>query len=261
MKSLKAIKLAALVLGVIGMSAPAYAAGAPGEPLIEHEWSFNGIFGTYDRAQLQRGFKVYREVCAACHSMNLVSFRNLAEPGGPGFTDAQVRVIAAEYQVTDGPDDFGDMFQRPGVPADRFPSPYANEEQARAANGGAYPVDFSVLAKAREGGPDYIASLMKGYVDPPADFEVPPGQYYNRFFSGNLIAMAPQLPDGIVEYEDGTAMTTAQYSEDVAAFLMWTAEPKMEERKKMGLRVMLFLIFFATLLYFSYRKVWAALKK
>jgi cytochrome c1 len=192
--------------------------------------------------------------------MGLLSFRNLSQEGGPGFTDAQVKQIAAEYQITDGPDDSGSFFERPGVPSDRFKSPFANEEEARASNGGAYPVDFSVLAKARHDGPNYISSLLQGYVDAPADKEVPAGQYYNKYFAGNLIAMAPPLSDEQVEYTDGTPMTVEQYSEDIAAFLMWAAEPKLEERKKMGLRVMIFLTFFAGLLYFSYRKIWADIK-
>lgn len=259
MKSLKAIKLAALVLAGITVAVPAHAAGEAPEP-IDHDWSFEGVFGTFDRAQLQRGYKIYREVCSSCHSMDFLAFRNLADPGGPGFSEAQAAQIASEHQITDGPDDSGEMFQRPGRLSDTFPPPFPNEEMARAANGGAYPPDFSVIAKARPNGPDYLASLLKGYEEAPADVEVPPGQYYNKYFPGHLIAMAPPLMDGMVEYPDGSPETVEQYSEDVAAFLMWAAEPKMEERKKMGLRVILFLVVFAGLLYFSYRKIWAGIK-
>ena len=259
MTSFKAIKLAGLLLGAVAIAQPAQAAG-PAVDLIEHEWSWTGPFGTFDNAQLQRGYKVYREVCSSCHGLNLLSYRNLAEDGGPEFSEAQVKQIASEYQIVDGPDDAGDMFERPGVPSDRFKRPFPNEEAARASNGGAYPVDFSVLAKARAGGADYIASVLKGYHEAPEGKEVPPGQYYNEYFPGHLIAMAPPLSDEIVEYTDGTPMTVEQYAEDISAFLMWAAEPKLEERKKMGLRVMIFLTLLAGLLYFSYRKVWAGIK-
>ena len=260
MTSYKAIKLAALVLLGASAASPALAAGAPGAPLIEHDWSWEGPFGTFERAQLQRGYKVYREVCASCHGLSLLSFRNLSQPGGPEFSEAQVKQIASEYQIVDGPDDSGAMFERPGVPSDRFKYPFANEEEARAANGGAYPVDFSVLAKARPNGPDYISSLLQGYKEAPEGYDVPAGRYYNKYFPGHLISMAPPLSDGQVEYTDGTPQTVEQYSEDIAAFLMWAAEPKLEERKKMGFRVMLFLVIFASLLYLSYRKIWADIK-
>lgn len=258
------------------------AQAAPAGPQPPRQsWSFSGPFGTYDRAQLQRGFKVYREVCAACHGLSRVAFRNLSQPGGPEFTEAQVRNLAAEYMVKDGPNDQGEMFERKGRPADRFPASFANEQAARAANGGAYPPDFSVLAKARsysrgfpwfltdavtqyqEHGVDYITALLLGYDKAPAGVSVQPGQYYNTYMPGNLIAMAPPLRDGQVEYPKGpdgrpsAPETAQQYAKDVAAFMMWTAEPHLEQRKKTGLRVMLFLILFAGLLYFTKKRIWA----
>ena len=247
-------------------------------------WTFSGPFGTFDPQQLQRGFQIYREVCAACHSMNLVAFRTLAAEGGPQFTEEQVAALAAEYQITDGPNEAGDMFQRPGRPSDRFPSPYANEQQARASNGGAYPPDLSLIAKARaitrgfpkfvfdiftqyqEIGPDYIFSLLTGYQEPPPHMEVAAGQYYNPYFvSGPALAMPPPLSDGQVSYAqnaDENAVndvpeTVEQYSADVAAFLMWAAEPHMAERKSMGFFVMSFLTVFAGLIYYTKKKVWA----
>ncbi|NBN63245.1 cytochrome c1 [Microvirga tunisiensis] len=266
----------ALVAAVaLAASAPAFAAGK--DVVIERQqWSFAGPFGQFDQAQLQRGFKVYREVCASCHGLNLLSFRNLAQPGGPGFTEDQAKAIAAEYTVTDGPNADGDMFERPAILADRFPSPFPNEQAARAANGGAYPPDFSLIAKARaakrgfpwfvfdpftqyaELGPDYLYALLTGYEENvPEGVVINPGQYYNpKFLSGNAIGMAPPLSDDIVEYTDGTPQTVDQYARDISAFLMWAAEPKLEERKELGFRVMVFLLVFASLLYFTKQKIW-----
>jgi len=267
--------IAAAVAGILAAAyaAPSVAAeGADKPPGVK--WSFSGPFGKYDQAQLQRGFKVYREVCSACHGLELLSFRNLAERGGPGFTEPQAAAIAAEYQVTDGPNDAGDMFQRAGRVADHFPKPFPNENAARAANGGAAPPDFSVIAKARtyergfpqfiidmvtqyqEQGPDYIAALLTGYADPPKDFALPEGAHYNKYFAGHAIKMPPPLQAGQVEYTDGTPTTVEQYSHDITAFLMWAAEPHMEARKRAGLQVMIFLIVFAGLLYFTKKKVW-----
>ena len=231
-------------------------------------WSFAGPFGTYDRAQIQRGFQVFREVCSNCHSARALAFRNLAEPGGPEFSDAQVKALAAEYKVQDGPNDEGKMFERPARPADHFPSVYPNAEAAKATLG-AVPPDMSVLAKARsysrgfplflidpiiqyqEHGVDYIYSLIAvGYTN-----DKDPN--HNEFFPGGHIAMAKPLSDGQVEYTDGSPKTVQQYTRDVASFLMWVAEPKLEERKKTGFRVMVFLILFAGLLYFTKKRVWA----
>ena len=256
---------------------PSAAIAAGDEPvqIDKQDWSFSGPFGTFDRAQVQRGLQIYREVCSACHGLNFVAFRNLADPGGPSYSEEQAKVIASEYTLEDGPDEYGDMFEREGKLSDYFPDPFPNEEAARASNGGAFPPDLSLIAKARsagsgfpwfifdaftqyqEYGADYVFALMTGYEDAPEGVEVPDGQYYNHsFLAGNTLAMAPPLFEELVEYTDGTEMSIEQYSRDIAAFLMWTAEPKLEERKKLGLRVMLFLIIFASLLYFSKRKVW-----
>lgn len=237
-------------------------------------WSFAGPFGMYDQAQLQRGFKVFKEVCSACHSANFFSFRNLAQPGGPGFTEAQAKQVASEYQITDGPNDSGDMFQRPGRLSDHWPAPFPNDNAARAANGGALPPDFSVLAKARsyhvgfpgfitdafiqyqEHGVDYIHALLVGYDDPPADVHVQPGLHYNKYFPGNQIAMPKPMSDGQVEYTDGAPQTVEQYASDVSAFMMWVAEPHLDQRKRIGFQVMIFLIVLSGLLYFTKKKIW-----
>lgn len=238
-------------------------------------WSFAGPFGTYDPAQLQRGFKIYREVCSACHSLRFVSFRNLAEPGGLDYSPAQAAAVAAEYEVTDGPNDEGEMYKRPAKPSDRFPNPFPNEQAARAANGGAAPPDLSLMAKARsvergfpwfilDGftqnqtlGPDYIHGLLNGYEEPPEG--TPPGQpglHYNKYFPGHWIAMNKPLSDGQVSFDDGSPQTVEQYSKDVASFLMWTAEPHLDARKRIGFMVFIFLIAFATLMYLTKKKVW-----
>ena len=263
----------ALVALAVAAASPALAAEPAPQP-PRAEWTFSGPFGTFDRGQLQRGFKVYREVCAACHAMSLVAFRTLSQPGGPEFSEEQIRLLAAEYQITDGPDANGESFERPGRPSDRFPSTFPNEQAARAAMGGAYPPDFSVLAKARtyergfplflmdivtqytEQGPDYIRALLVGYEDAP-DGEERPGLYYNRYFPGHWIAMAPPVAEGQIEYDDGAPTTVDQYAKDVTAFMMWAAEPHLEARKAMGFKVMVFLIVFAGLLYFTKKKIWS----
>ncbi|HEY0848480.1 MAG TPA: cytochrome c1 [Bradyrhizobium sp.] len=242
-----------------------------------NKWSFAGPFGTFDRGALQRGLKVYKEVCSACHGLSMIAFRNLADPGGPGYSAAQAAAFASEYKVKDGPNDAGDMFERPGRPADYFPSPFPNEQAARAANGGAEPPDLSLIAKARsykrgfplfvfdvftqyqEQGPDYIVALMQGYEDtPPAGFNLPEGSFYNKFFPGHAIKMPKPLSDGQVTYEDGSPATVEQYAKDVTHFLMWAAEPHMEARKQLGLQVFIFLILLTGLLYFTKKKVWAS---
>jgi ubiquinol-cytochrome c reductase cytochrome b/c1 subunit len=260
----------------LGLAAPALAADGHAPQPAKQKWSFAGPFGKYDRAQLQRGFKVYREVCQSCHGLELVAFRTLADPGGPGFTAAQATAVAAEYKVQGGPNDAGEMFERPAGPADRFPKPFANDNAARAANGGALPPDLSVMAKARtyergglwflldivtqyqEQGPDYITALLLGYEDAPKDFELPAGTSYNKYFPGHSIGMPQPLSDGQVTYDDGAPQTLAQYSKDISAFLMWTAEPHMEARKRLGFQVMIFLLVFAVMLYFTKKKVWAS---
>jgi ubiquinol-cytochrome c reductase cytochrome c1 subunit len=241
---------------------------------VQQDWSFAGPFGTYDRGQLQRGLKVYKEVCSACHSMSLVPFRTLE---GLGYSEAQVKAFAAEYTVQDGPNADGEMFERPGLPTDYFPSPFPNAIAAAAANGGAAPPDFSLIAKARgvergfptfvfdiftgyaENGPDYIHALLTGYDEqPPAGMEIAEGTHYNPYFiAGKSLAMAKPLSDGQVTYDDGSPETVEQYARDVSAFLMWAAEPHLEERKKTGFRVIVFLILFGGLVYLTKRKVWA----
>ncbi|MFN3856665.1 MAG: cytochrome c1 [Caulobacter sp.] len=268
---------AALLTGAL--AAPALAAGKAKKP-EDIAFSFEGPFGKFDQAQLQRGYKVYREICAACHSMKLLSFRNLGDKGGPFYDkkypnpndNPYVKALATELQVPDIDTETGDAITRPGLPADRFPSPYPNNFAARAGNGGALPPDLSVIAKGRGGGPEYLASFLLGFENPPAGLTVPNGQHYNSYFPGDVsagwtgdkhhpppggfVAMAPQLADGKVTYDDGTPSTARQQAIDVAAFLMWAAEPKMEERKQTGLAVMIYLVLFAGLLYASYRRVW-----
>jgi ubiquinol-cytochrome c reductase cytochrome b/c1 subunit len=278
-----------LRLALVGLAAgltlsASGSAFAAGERVIPPSlnWSFSGPFGTFDRAQLQRGFKVVKEVCANCHSMSLIRLRNLAQPGGPEFTPGQVNALAATYTIKDGPNEQGEMFDRPGRAADAFPAPFPNEQAARAANGGAYPPDLSVLAKARtyergfpkfvfdmftqyqEQGPDYIAALLAGYKDPPPEgVTLLPGQYYNTYMPGHLIAMPQPIQDGQVEYPKGpdgksqVPETVAQYSKDVAAFMVWMAEPHLEQRKRIGMMVMAFLFIFGGLLYYTKKKIWA----
>lgn len=242
-----------------------------------HAWSFAGFFGNYDKPQLRRGFKVYKEVCSTCHSIKMLAFRNLSQPGGPEFTPEEVATLAATYKIKDGPNDAGDYFDRPGRPSDRFPPPFANEQSARTAMSGAYPPDMSVLAKARgysrgfptflldavpglsyqEHGADYIASLLTGYGEAPHGVTIPDGQYFNVYMPGNRIGMPPPLSDGAVTYDDGAPQTADQYSKDVTAFLMWVAEPHLEARKHVGQAVLAFLVVFAALLYFTKRKIWS----
>ena len=225
--------------------------------LLKVDWSFKGVTGKFDRASIQRGYQVYTEVCASCHSMNLVSYRNLGEPGGPEFSVEQVKAIAANFEVTDGPDNDGEMFTRPARPSDKFVSPYPNVKAAMAANGGAYPPDMSVLVKARKGGSDYIYSVLMGYEDPPAGFELEDGVYYNIYMDGQKIKMSNPLSEGIVTYADGTQASQAQKAKDVTTFLTWTAEPHLETRHKMGVKVIIFLTIFTLLVYLSMRRIWS----
>ncbi len=243
---------AAAILASVAMAGSALAAGETPKPPSQH-WSFSGMFGTYDRAALQRGFQVYKEVCSACHSARLLSYRNLA---ALGFSEDEVKAIAAGYEVTDGPNDQGEMFKRPARPSDRFVSPFPNEEAARAANNGANPPDLSLITKARVGGADYLYALLTGYATPPAGVTVPPGMNYNTYFPGHMIAMAAPLSDGAVTYADNTKATPAQMAHDVSTFLTWAAEPEMEARKRTGIKVILFLIVLSGLLYAVKRKVW-----
>ena len=224
---------------------------------LKTDWSFKGLFGKFDRASLQRGYQVYTEVCSSCHSMKYLSYRNLAEKGGPEFTEAQAKAIASSFEVVDGPNADGEMFQRPGKLSDKFVMPYENVKAAQAANGGAYPPDMSVLVKARKGGVDYIYSLLQGYEDPPSGVTLDEGVYYNKFMYGNKIKMSNQLSDGLIEYGDGTEATVQQMSKDVTTFLMWTAEPHLETRHQMGFKAIIYLIILTVLVYFSMKRIWS----
>lgn len=266
------IRYASLVVaGLVSFSGVTHAAeGAlPAENI---PFSFEGPFGKFDRAQLQRGYKVFKEVCANCHSMKYVAFRNLADKGGPSFTEDQVKALAATFTVKDGPDAEGNMFDRPGLPSDYFPWVFANEEAAKAANGGALPPDLSLITKAREGwhgtvnqlvngigGPEYVYSLLVGYAEPSEEDKktAPEGKYFNpHFTSGKWISMPPPLSDGVVAFDDGAPNTLQDQARDVAAFMTWTAEPKMEERKQTGFTVMIYLAVLAGLLYMVKQRVW-----
>ena len=224
---------------------------------LKTDWSFKGPFGKFDRGALQRGYQVYTEVCASCHSMKYLSYRNLAEKGGPEFSEAQAKAIAASFEVKDGPNADGEMFTRPGKLSDKFVMPYDNVKAAQAANGGAYPPDMSVLVKARGGGVDYIYSLLQGYEDPPLGVTLDDGVYYNKYMYGNKIKMPNQLSDGLVEYADGTKATVEQMSKDVTTFLMWSAEPHLESRHQMGFKAIVYLIILTVLVYFSMKRIWS----
>jgi ubiquinol-cytochrome c reductase cytochrome b/c1 subunit len=239
------------------------------------KWSFAGPMGKYDRGTLQRGLKVYKEVCANCHGLSYIAVRNLADPDGPGYSPAQAAALASEYKIKDGPNDQGDMFERPGRPADYFPSPFPNDQAARAANGGGLPPDLSLITKARsyergfpwfiidfftqfqEQGPNYVSAILQGFDKKPAGVTLPEGTYYNKYFPGHAIKMPQPLTKGQVTYDDGSPATLEQYSKDVTTFLMWAAEPHMEARKQLGLQVFVFLVIFTLLLYFTKKKVWA----
>ena len=251
---LPALLAAALLHWSAGPAArEAHAAGEAAVPPAQ-DWSFNGFFGTFDRAALQRGLQVFQVSCQACHSSKYLAFRSLQDIG---YNEDAVTAIAASYTVVDGPDDSGEMFERPGRPSDYRPLAYPNDLAARAANGGALPPDLSLITKARGHGPDYIYALLIGYDEPPAELELPPGMYYNHYFPGEMIAMPPPLQEGLVEYHDGTQATVAQMAADVTQFLHWLAEPKLEERKQTGLKVMLFLLILTGLLYAYKRRIWA----
>ena len=227
---------------------------------LKTDWSFKGLFGKFDRASLQRGYQVYTEVCAACHSMKYLSYRNLSEKGGPEFSVAQAKAIAASFEVTDGPNSDGEMFTRPGKLSDKFVMPYENVKAAEAANGGAYPPDMSVLVKARGGGVDYIYSLLQGYEEAPSGMTLDDGVHYNKYMYGNKIKMSAPLSDGIIEYSDGTNASVEQMSKDVTTFLMWAAEPSLETRHQMGFKAIVYLIILTILVYFSMKRIWSRVK-
>ena len=249
----KPLMAAAAGLAFIVLSAGGVRAAEAPEP-PEQPWSFGGLFGTFDRGAAQRGLQVYRQVCQACHSLRLIAFRNLE---GLGFNEEQIKQIAASYEVTDGPNDEGQMFQRPGRASDRFPPPFPNEKAARAANNGAYPPDLSLIVKARDGGADYLHAILTGYKEPPQGMVMQQGMQYNEYFPGHQIAMPPPLNEGQVEYPAPMKSTVPQMSRDVATFLAWAAEPEMEVRKRTGVKVILFLLVLTGMLYAVKRKIWA----
>ena len=218
------------------------------------EWSFNGVFGTYDRAALQRGFQVYKEVCSACHAVKHLYFRDLAEIG---YSEDEVKGIAAQVQVTDGPNDQGEMFQRPGRPSDPIPPPFPNDQTARSANNGALPPDLSLITKAREGGADYVYGIVTGFKDAPAGMKMNPNMNYNEYFAGRQIAMPPALNPDQIKYADETKASVPQMAHDVVSFLSWAAEPTLEERHRIGFKVILFLIVLTGLLYAAKRRIWS----
>jgi ubiquinol-cytochrome c reductase cytochrome c1 subunit len=243
----------AVALGLA--AAPAIAAGGSAK-IPSQPWSFDGVFGTFDRPSLRRGLVVYRQVCASCHGLRLVAFRHLADVG---FSEDEVKEIAAAVEVQDGPNDEGEMFMRPGRAADHFPSPFANEKAARAANNGAFPPDLSLIIKARKNGANYLHALLSGYGEPPQGVTVTDGMYYNAYFPGGQIAMPQPLTDGQVDYADATEASVTQMAHDVTTFLAWVAEPELEARKRMGIKVILFLIVFTGMLYALKRQIWSQL--
>ena len=233
---------------------PALISGATSDvKLMEQKWPFNGIFGRFDESSLQRGFQVYREVCAACHGIRHISYRDLK---GFGYTNDVIYVIGADYEIVDGPNDEGEMFDRDALPSDKFVGPYENDKIARLANNGAYPPDLSLIVKARANGADYLYSLLNGYKDYPENFEASEGMYYNEFYPGYQIAMPSPLMDDIIEYSDGTEATQEQIAKDVTSFLAWTAEPELEERKSLGVKTLFFLILLTIMLLGVKRKIW-----
>jgi cytochrome c1 len=277
------VRTAALVLAAT-LPASMDAAWAAGEAqhIERQKWGFNGLFGRFDDAQLQRGFKVYSEVCARCHGIKRIYFRNLAQPGGPGFSDAQAKSVAAKHQVDDAPDEEGKIKKRPAILADSFPPPFPNEQAARYAQNGALPPDLSLIVKARgietgapfyqvplmmlrdiltgyqEGGADYVYAYLRGYSDPPPDVKLADFMNYNKVFPGHQTAMANPFiaGDGAVKYDDDTPATVDNYARDVVAFLSWAADPSLEERKRMGLMVMTYILITAVLLGLAKRRIW-----
>lgn len=244
-----------LALACVLVSSASLASEPPHPKTIP--WSFNGPLGTLDKPSAQRGYQVYKEVCSACHSLQRVAFRSLSEIG---FSEGEIKALASATTVKDGPNDAGDMFDRPGKPSDPFPSPFANEEAARASNGGAFPPDLSLIIKARHDGANYVYSLLTGYEPPPADVKMAPGMHYNSYFPGGQIAMAQPLSDNQVTYQDGTVSSLDQEARDVVTFLQWAAEPEMEERKAMGIKVLLFLLVMTGFAYAAKKRVWRELE-
>lgn len=249
----KMTKISKFIIAALVLCGSYFAVAGETHTLKKMNWPFEGILGSVDRQAAQRGFQVYKEVCAACHGLYNVSYRNLKNLG---FSEAEIKEIAKNYQITDGPNEQGESFERPRLPSDKFAKPYPNEQAARAANNGAYPPDLSLIVKARHDGANYLYSLLTGYSEPPAGVKMMPGLYYNKYFPGHQIAMPPPLSDGQVTYMDGTTASVEQMARDVTIFLQWAAEPEMEHRKSMGLKVMIFLVFFTIFFYISKQRIW-----
>lgn len=249
-------KMKKLFLTLVLLSSNALANSADVHPK-EVPWQFEGAFGTVDRQAAQRGFQVYKEVCSSCHALEYMSYRNLQDIG---FSEDEVKAIASSVNVTDGPNNEGEMFERPGRPSDRFKKPFANEQAARASNGGAYPPNLSLMVKARPNGANYVYSLLTGYEDAPHDMKMGVGMNYNKYFPGHQIAMAKPLSDGQVEYMDGTTASVEQMAKDVTVFLQWAAEPEMEQRKRMGIKVFIYLGIFTVLFYLAKNIIWRDVK-
>ena len=256
-----------VLAGIIAIISAGSSHAASGNAVPRLNWSWDGILGSYDRGSAQRGLQIYKEVCAACHGLRLVSYRNLVQLG---YTENQVKAFAAEFEVVDGPNDEGEMFTRPAKPSDRFVNPYPNDNAARAGNNGAFPPDLSLIIDARAfgmdfigytegyyGGADYLYGLLTGYAEAPTEFKLGEGMYYNRYFAGNQIAMPAPLSEGMVEYSDGTKATVDQMARDISTFLAWASEPNLEQRKAMGLKVILFLIVFLGLIIAVKKRVWS----
>jgi ubiquinol-cytochrome c reductase cytochrome c1 subunit len=248
-----AFAAAGLLCWLMAVAGAAQAQEVP--PLPHQEWSFDGVFGTYDKAAMQRGFQVYKQICSACHPVKHLYFRDLE---AIGYTPDQVKAIASTDKCTNGPNDQGQMYQAPCRPSDPIPGPFPNDEAARAANGGALPPDLSMIVKARDGGPDYVYAILNGFKQPPPGFTVPSGKYYNEYFPGHLIAMPPPLSDNAVTFADGTKATVPQMAHDVATFLSWASEPNLDARHRVGARVFLFLIVGVGIFYAAKRKIWSA---
>ncbi|MBN9353576.1 MAG: cytochrome c1 [Hyphomicrobium denitrificans] len=278
--------LAGAIAALVMVPAVAHSAEGGHPEIARQSWAFSGFTGQFDRAQLQRGFQVYKEVCSACHGLKRVAFRNLVQPGGPEFPEASVKALAAAWpnQITDGPNDEGKMFERPPLLSDTIHGPFKNDQEARAAQNGALPPDLSLIARARgiernpawyvhpflmlgdifksyqEAGADYLVALLTEYTDAPASFQLADGKYYNKAFAGHQISMPPPLSEGVVTYQDGTPGTVENYAHDVAAFLSWTADPHFDQRKQIGWQVILYLIITTILLYIGKKRIWAAIK-
>jgi ubiquinol-cytochrome c reductase cytochrome c1 subunit len=220
-------------------------------------WDFDGYMTTYDAGAIRRGHQVYSQVCASCHGLRAIAYRNLV---GVCYSEEEAKAMAEDVEFADGPNDEGEMFERPGKLSDYFPSPYPNEEAARFANNGAYPPDLSLITKARVGGADYVFALLTGYKDVPAGLQPRDTQYYNPYFPGGWIGMPQPINEGAVEYEDGTSPTVTQMAKDVCVFLTWAAEPEADERKLMGFKMMSALTVLCGFTWWYKRRTWSVIK-